>query len=109
MEGTADHAMIVYDESVHATEYYYVCSDSGGTGSLGVGPTVDVADDLEVQIDADGTAMFLVNNVIRATITDCQEANNTLYIGFSITSEHAAPPVVEVLEVYNVTTWWDRP
>jgi hypothetical protein len=103
--GATDYAFIQFDESTHATEWYYVCSDAGTpTATLGTGPTAGTSQLLNVQLLSTGAAAFSVDGVVLATIAGCVNADTALYLGTSIITEGAS---AEVLEVDNIQGTWD--
>jgi hypothetical protein len=100
-----DYAFIQYDESVDATDWFYVCSDAATpTATLGVGPVAGTKQMLNVRLLSTGAAEFSVDGTVVATIAGCVNADTVLYFGVSLQEEAA---LAEVLEIDYIQGAWD--
>jgi hypothetical protein len=108
-EASTRHVLMVFDESVSATDWYYVCTDSTDTltATLGVGPTAGTLQSLRIDLASTGTALFYVDAVLVATVPDCMDDATAMYTAWSIEAEDGGGGAAEVLEIDHITASWD--
>jgi hypothetical protein len=108
-EASTRHVLMVFDESVSATDWYYVCTDSTDTltATLGVGPTAGTLQSLRIDLASTGTALFYVDAVLVATVPDCMDDATAMYTAWAIEAEDGGGGAAEVLEIDHITASWD--
>ena len=95
----------VYSEEATAGTLWHAASENAGTiGNSGAeetltdGPTADTYDTLRLEVDADGTARFYINGVLRLTRASAV-ATTALLIPYIAIDGEAATPVVTDLSI----------